>query len=72
VKTDQTGTNNSQLIDEQFSLAQRISKLAIELDEMTGVPCHIRSMTVNVMHAMAIKLAGDREGEIYDLTEETA
>lgn len=72
MKTDQDGTNNSQLIDEQFSLAQRISALAIELDEMSGLTCQVRSMTVNVMHAMAIKLAGDREGEIYDLTEETA
>lgn len=58
--------------NEQFSLAQRIAACAVELDDLPDTPCQVRSMTVNVMHAMAIKLAGDREGEIYDLTEEEA
>lgn len=58
--------------DKSFLLAQRMAGLAVELDEMPGPPCYARSMTVNVMHAQARKLAGDREGEIYDLTEDKA
>jgi hypothetical protein len=58
--------------NERFALAQRIAASAVELDEPPGFPCYVRSLTVNYMHAMARELAGDREGEIYDLTEDEA
>lgn len=55
---------------EQFELAQRLASLAVELDESPGTPDFARHLCVDHMHAMANKLAGDRAGEIYDLTEE--
>lgn len=58
--------------NEQFSLAQRLAALASELEEMPDSPCIFRHMTADFMHAMARKLAGDRSGEIYDMTEDGA
>ena len=58
----------------QFELAQKLARLAVELDDEKNKfsirQCKQVSRCIGELHDTAIYLSGDRVGEIYDLTDE--